>query len=116
VLAINCFQQQYKPKRITLACGDGSSLLRHLKWSSWSQSMATAHGVYAVNSCSPSCAAGHFQSYPVSVTLSKPKTCPNRKRKAFGRVSLTFGASRPKHAPSHLAMRCPLPLPPAASS
>jgi hypothetical protein len=111
VYAINCFQEKFEPRQITIACGDGAVRLAKLKWSSWSRSRARASGVYAVNRCNPSCASGHFQTYPVSITLSRPKTCARHAHRAFGRVTYTFGASRPKPAPSHTSLPCPAPPP-----
>jgi hypothetical protein len=115
VYAINCFQEKLKPKQITIACGDGAVRLSKLKWSSWSRSQAQATGLYEVNKCNPSCAGGRFQSFPVSIGLSKPKTCPRHAHKAFGRVTFTFGSSRPSPAPGHTSLRCP-PAPPKATA
>lgn len=113
VYAINCLQEKFKPKQITVACGDGAVSVSKLKWTSWSRTQAQASGVYQVNSCKPDCAAGHERSFPVTITLSRPKTCPGRKHKAFGRLSYKFGASRPKPTPAHTSLPCPTgPLPP----
>ena len=111
ILAINCNQEQFKPKRIVLACGDGASWLGKLKWSSWSGSTATASGVYDAIDCTPSCAAGHVKSSPVKVTLSKPKGCAGQAQQAFKRAALTYTGTRPQGAPTKLSFRCPPALP-----
>ena len=106
VYAINCLQEQFKPKQITVACGDGTVRVSKLKWTSWSSSQANASGVYQVNKCKPDCASGHTQSFPVKITLSRPKTCPGRKHKAFGRLSYAFGAKHRGRLPA--IPRCPV--------
>lgn len=112
VLAINCNSEQYKPKRIVISCGDGSTWLGQLKWSSWGHASAAATGKYHAVNCTPDCAAGHTQSYAIKVTLSKPKTCPEQTHSAFKQVTLTYTTGpRPKGAPAKLALRCPPKLP-----
>jgi hypothetical protein len=106
--AINCAQEQFKPKRIVLACGDGASWLGKLKWTSWSGSTANAAGSYNAINCTPSCASGHAQSFPVKVTLSKPRNCPGQTHPAFKRAALTYTGTRPKGAPAKLSFRCPV--------
>lgn len=109
--AINCTQEQLKPKRIVLACGDGATWLGKLKWSTWSGSKATATGSYNANTCTPDCASGHVKSYPVKVTLSRPKACPGQKHRAFKQAALAYTGTRPKGAPAKLTFRCPANLP-----
>jgi hypothetical protein len=113
VFAINCLREQFKPKQITIACGDGTVRVSRLKWTSWSSSQAKASGVYKVDRCNPDCASGRTQSFPVTITLSRPKSCPGHKHKAFGRLSYAFGAKHPKPTPRRISLPCPTgPLPP----
>jgi hypothetical protein len=106
-LAINCNQEQFKPKRITIACGDAGIYLGKLKWSNWGSSSASATGTYNQNTCTPDCAAGHIKSYPVKVTLSKPKVCSIQANPAFRQAALTYTGARPKSAPAKVTFRCP---------
>jgi hypothetical protein len=110
-LAINCGQEQFKPKKIVVACGEGGIWLSKLKWSSWNGSQASASGSYNANDCTPDCAAGHVHSYPVKVMLSKPKTCPSQTARAFKQAALTYTGTRPKGAPAKLTFSCPPVLP-----
>lgn len=113
VYAITCLQETYKPKQITVACGDGTVRVSKLKWTSWSSTQAKASGVYQVNKCNPDCASGATKSFPVTITLSRPKSCSGRKHKAFGRLSYTFGSKHPKPTPQGTSLPCPTgPLPP----
>lgn len=113
VYAINCLQEKFKPAKITVSCVDGTVRVSKLEWTSWSSTEAHASGVYQVDRCSPSCASGRTRSFPVKITLSRPKACPGHKHKAFGRLSYTFGTKRPKPTPRHTSLPCPTgPLPP----
>ncbi|HTU87044.1 MAG TPA: hypothetical protein VMF57_15815 [Solirubrobacteraceae bacterium] len=109
--AINCNSAQFKPKRIVLACGDGATWLGKLKWTNWGGSSASGSGNYSVIDCTPDCAAGHVKSYPVKVTLSKPKTCSGQTNPAFKQARFTYPGTRPKGAPAKLTFRCPAGLP-----
>jgi hypothetical protein len=106
-LAINCNVEQFKPKRITLACGDAGIFLGKLKWSSWGASSASASGTYDQNTCNPDCAAGKIKSTPVKVTLSKPKPCSIQANPAFRQATFTYTGTRPKGAPTRATFRCP---------
>ena len=74
VTVMNCPDQTplNRPSSMPILC-DGSESLEHLTWSEWNFSKATGTGVANVDDCSPSCAAGHFHSYPVTVTLNLPE-------------------------------------------
>jgi hypothetical protein len=107
VWAINCFREQYKPKQIVLAGGDGATWLANLSWSSWTGSKATGRGKYEINDCTPSCVSGHAHSYPVTIALSKPVSCPKQRHRAFSRVALAFGRTHPKGVGTRLDLPCP---------
>jgi hypothetical protein len=107
--AINCYKEQFKPKRITIACGDAGIWLGKLKWSSWGQSSAKGTGVYNQNDCTPDCADGKIKSYPVDVTLSKPKSCSGQTQLAFKHAALTFTGTRPPGpGAGNVTFRCPM--------
>jgi hypothetical protein len=64
------FRPKARPTEILVACGDASSSLASLVWSTWSSDGAKATGTAWVNDCTPDCADGHFHSYPATVILS----------------------------------------------
>ena len=66
-----------RPKDFVLACADGNSAVEKLTWTSWTPGLASAKGTLRQNDCTPYCAAGHFHDYPVSLTLSNPRRCPD---------------------------------------
>ena len=82
-----------RPARITIACGDGNLYLDKLHWSAWASARATATGRAEQNDCKPYCAAGHFHSYPVDVTLTKPVATPQGRM--FSTVKLVFTRTSP---------------------
>jgi hypothetical protein len=105
----NCAKAVYKPKEIVLACGDDSSLLTKLTWGRWTSQGASGSGVYEVNDCTPDCVSGHFNSYPATVTLSRPKRCAKVKHhKVFGRVVAQYQGANPD-SPQKLtdSLACP---------
>lgn len=105
--AITCGREQYKPGRIIVSCADGGVWLGRLKWSRWTNTTATATGVYNENTCTPTCADGHNVSKPVEVTLSRPRTCPGHAHPAFGRATFSFPSGAPPSAYRRFTFPCP---------
>jgi hypothetical protein len=104
----DCTKSQVRPSSIVLACADDNLVLTHLGWSSFGSADATAKGDYYVNGCTPNCAAGKFHSYPIKLTLSAARECPDG-HDDYREASFTFLATRPRGAPSNYALFCPLP-------
>ncbi len=107
VLAINCNREQYKPRRIVVSCGDGGLYLANLHWRRWTRGSANATGSYVLNDCKPDCAEGHFHSYPVKITLSRPKSCPGQAHRAFGWATFSYPGRRPSFALRDFRIHCP---------
>jgi hypothetical protein len=70
------------PKEWTLACGDGNYWLTGLRWHGWDSAKATATGTGHANDCTPNCAAGHFHTFAVTVTVSGTLRCGTRRQYA----------------------------------
>ena len=104
----DCTKSQVRPSSIVLACADDNLVLTHLHWSSFGASDATAAGDYYVNGCTPDCAAGKFHSYPIKLTLSEARECPDG-HNDYREASFTFLATKPRGASSNYALFCPLP-------
>jgi hypothetical protein len=77
-----------------LACGDGNFWVGALHWRTWGGTGAAATGTAHVNDCTPYCAAGHFHTYPVAITLAAPKTCSGRSE--FTKLEYRFPGAKPK--------------------
>jgi hypothetical protein len=107
VLAINCDRDQYKPRKVVLACADAGIWLSHLRWSSWNRARARASGTYNENLCQPDCADGRVVAAPVKVTLSRPRSCPGRAHRAFGLATFTYPDKPPPHAYHRYQFICP---------
>jgi hypothetical protein len=77
-------------------CGDGAVGLTGLHWTSWTSHLASGYGTWFRNDCTPSCAAGHFHSYPALVDLwgSAPVNGHPSERK-YTRMTLIFTGTRP---------------------
>jgi hypothetical protein len=91
----SCLHERFKPKQIVIACADGTDVLKGLKWSTWSATRATGTGTDYVVTCSPDCASGHRTAYPVSVTLTQPRSCKRQAHPVFSRAMLKFGKTHP---------------------
>jgi hypothetical protein len=90
----------FEPSKIIVACGDGNLFMTKLKWSSWGSKSARGKGTAHENTCSPSCAQGHFKSYPVSIKLSKPKLCTKQHETEFKVLTYTFTSTKPRGVPA----------------
>ena len=89
----NCGSLTSKPAELVLACGDGNYFLNKLTWRSWGKATATATGIAHANTCTPNCAAGKFQSFPMTATATKLTACG--KARYYARLTITFSGKRP---------------------
>ncbi len=90
----DCGAQSVAPSEFTLACGDGNYGLTGMTWVTWGGATASGHGLASANDCTPSCAEGHFHTYPLTAVASKLAVCASG-RKQYTRLVLTYGAKRP---------------------
>jgi hypothetical protein len=68
---------------------DGSNVfLRTPHWSRWSASSAYSAARLWVNTCSPTCSAGHYRRYAAGVTLSR--VAVHRSVRYFSRLHLSY--------------------------
>lgn len=67
--------RQVHPGAMVLACADGNAYLSGLHWTTWGTA-AYGSGTYQINGCVPSCAAGHFHSFPALVMLWRAEPLP----------------------------------------
>jgi hypothetical protein len=105
----DCAHERYQPKQIVIACADGTEILKNLKWERWNGREATGTGRDYVVSCNPDCAAGHLSAYPVTVTLTKPKSCKGRRNRVFSHALLKFGQRHPGSRSTEAdSLGCPL--------
>jgi hypothetical protein len=58
-----------RPGTFIISCADDGVYLNHLHWTSWTSSIASAAGTLEMNTCTPSCVAGHFKAYPALVVF-----------------------------------------------
>ncbi len=65
--AVGWHQGRVRPPVIYLAASN--VFVRTTHWSAWSGSSARASGKLFVNTCTPTCAAGHYRTYSAQVSL-----------------------------------------------
>ncbi len=104
----NCVKASSRPKSLTLACGDGNTVLKGLKWSSFGGATAQAKGTFTINLCEPNCAEGKAASFPVTVKASDPRKCKGGLR-VYNKVTLKFKGTAPKSQGelNHWTLGCP---------
>jgi hypothetical protein len=104
----NCNTASSRPKQFTLACGDGNTVLKGLKWSSFGGATAQAKGTLEINTCEPNCAAGKDVSYPISLKATSPRTCKKGVR-VYNKLAIQFTGRAPKSAGSlkNWTLGCP---------
>jgi hypothetical protein len=74
------------------AFGSSHFRIEAIAWRTWSDDHAAGKGTVVSNVCEPSCAAGNYESYPVSFSVSKPVTaCGGR---FFSTVTFTPAGPR----------------------
>lgn len=81
------------PTQLMLACADGNYYLAGLRWRHWGGAAASASGTAHANDCKPDCAAGHFHSYPVTVTADRPRRCNSARY--YARLTIVYANKRP---------------------
>jgi hypothetical protein len=77
-------------------CGDGAAGLEGLHWTGWTSHLASGYGTYFLNDCTPTCAGGHFHTYPALVTLwgsAAVKGHPSERK--YTEETLIFTGTRP---------------------
>ncbi|MGH3025741.1 MAG: hypothetical protein ACRDLR_04775, partial [Gaiellaceae bacterium] len=82
------------PKSLVLACADANYGLVRVHWRAWGTGTATATGAVSANDCTPSCAAGHFHTYPVTVTADHLRGCG--RARTYERLTIAYAGPRPK--------------------
>jgi hypothetical protein len=95
-VVISCLMKhQVKPSMYTLACADGGALIKKMHWASWAGSAAFGSGTYSINTCTPSCVAGHFASFPILAALWRVEPLPgHRSVRYFTRLTLILTGNR----------------------
>ena len=60
-----------QPKEINLSCADANLIVTGVKWSAWTNNMASGTGTLVWNPCIPTCVAGKAEKFPAKVTLGR---------------------------------------------
>jgi hypothetical protein len=104
----NCFRASTRPKLLTLTCGDGNTVLKGLRWSSFGAPTARATGKFVMNTCDPNCAEGRAVSFSVSVKATDPRRCKGGLR-VYNRLALKFIGHSPaeRNDFTHWTLGCP---------
>lgn len=109
---INCAHQPVsEPTEYTVTCGGAHSGIEHVTWTSWGGGHATGTGTYVENTCTPTCAAGLLDRYPIklladrirvrdgsgvyrSITISFVESAPNWVVGSKATFDVDFGATQ----------------------
>jgi hypothetical protein len=93
----DCGRLASRPTSLVLTCADANLQLRRLRWHGWGRGTATASASVYANDCKPYCAAGHFHSYPATVTATKLAACG--RARVYGRLAVLYTGARPENTP-----------------
>jgi hypothetical protein len=104
----NCNKAASQPKLLTLTCGDGNTVLKNLKWSSFGAPTASAKGTFVTNDCEPNCSEGKDLSYPVTIKAQGSKKC-KKGGTVYAKLSITYTGPKkpPPSEPRKWFFRCP---------
>lgn len=97
-----------KPTSMTLSCADSNESLDGLAWSGWGQERATATGQIVTNTCTPNCAQGKLERFPVQVTADRLSR--REASQIYTTVTVTYTGARP--AGTQQTQTYPLPTVP----
>lgn len=109
IVLVNCQHRGVVvPTKFVLTCADANDFLTSLRWVSW-RDVAYGSGWEEINSCVPSCVAGHFKSYHVLITVWRqvPRGHHTGQLK-FTRITLIYPAARPARFTRHGHKHYPL--------
>ncbi len=76
-----------KPNRVTLD-GWGNVFVHTWSWAYWTSTTAESHGTLWANTCTPDCAAGHYDYY--AATLKLHQTESHGSTRYFSRMELSY--------------------------
>lgn len=103
----DCNRALSRPKQLTLACGDGNTALKGMRWSGFGSAAAQGKGTFVTNTCEPNCAAGKDVSYPVKVKATGALSCKGGLR-VYGKLTLQFTGRAPgRGVPRNWRLACP---------
>lgn len=97
VVLVTCAQKgTVRPARFIITCADANDFLKSLSWTRWGTAPGGT-GRELINSCVPSCVAGHFHKFGVKVSLSRIRNWPHHAGKRyFTRMTLKYTGSVPR--------------------
>jgi hypothetical protein len=96
-----------RPTRYVIACADANNYLAGLSWRVWGwHKTAYGHGLQRINTCRPTCSAGHFGTFTVAVVLwgAKPYA---RGLLSYRWLTLIYTRQRPRHTGTTVTYRLP---------
>lgn len=104
----NCNKAVSRPALLTLTCGDGNTVLKGVKWSSFGGASARGTATFVTNTCNPNCAAGKDVSYQARLQATSPRTCKGGVR-VYNKLKLEFLARAPgPGVPRTWTLGCPI--------
>lgn len=84
------------PVTLTLSCADANSALTNTHWRSWGPASAAGVTTFAVNLCTPDCAASPIRRFPgATVVLDRPVATSRGAR--FSRATVTYRSGGAAH-------------------
>lgn len=87
-----CSGREYRPAKITLACGDGGLWAGKIVYHAYGGRTATATVELYTHNCVPNCAESSFHAFPGTLTLADVVRCEGTLYYSRARYRFTDGA------------------------
>ncbi|MGH8980623.1 MAG: hypothetical protein ACRDWE_06320 [Acidimicrobiales bacterium] len=80
-----------RPGSYVLSCADANAYFDDIHWTSWDATAAVASATFVENTCTPTCAGGHFVKHPARLALSDPRV--TRHGRLFSEIRYRYTVS-----------------------
>jgi len=68
----DCVHARYEPRALIVACGDGNTVVKDMKYRTWTRDSATGTATLWFNRCEPDCASGTWAHVRTKFRLDHP--------------------------------------------
>jgi hypothetical protein len=107
----DCDRSQLRPSTVWISCNNPSFSFTALHWRSFGGAVASASGLMRLESCPRACDPSDVHDYPVALTFSDARPCPDGRDDYRLVLAAYTSSARPPGGPAkpyQLVLFCPL--------